>query len=248
MKELSMAETDDKVDNHRSRHTFMEYDTKNPACYFYLLSQCIKKALFVAIALLMYNIYCYSLFLSAFIQYISLMYYSYARPFKSAVHNVIIIFEEAMTLFCFILLFRYANEDSVISLETSQAYAKLFALCVFILTIVPAGLALFEFTLGLRNLRGVCNWTRDYKEEKESFDSSEEEIKNDSDLLKNNSDDSLVEKEITLSSEEEKQEDTPEETESEEEQEEESKEEEPEKKEETKEEIPPPEESRVQTE
>jgi hypothetical protein len=38
MKELSMAETDDKVDNFRSKHIFMEYDTSSPACYFYLLS------------------------------------------------------------------------------------------------------------------------------------------------------------------------------------------------------------------
>jgi hypothetical protein len=133
------------------------------------------------------------------------MYYSYTRPFKSAIYNVIVIFEEAMTLVCFVILFRFANEDSVSSLDTSRTYAKLFALCVFILTIVPAGLALFEFILGLKNLRGVCNWTRDYKEEKQSFDSSEEEEKkNDSDLLKNNSDDSLVEKEITLSSDEDK--------------------------------------------
>jgi lysyl-tRNA synthetase class I len=57
---------------------------------------------------------------------------------------------------------------------------------------------------GLKNLRGVCNWTRDYKEEKEAFESSEEDVKNESDdLLKGQlSEDSLVEKEITLSSEE----------------------------------------------
>jgi hypothetical protein len=37
-KELSMAETDDQVNNKRSNHIFMEYDTSSAVCYYYLLS------------------------------------------------------------------------------------------------------------------------------------------------------------------------------------------------------------------
>jgi hypothetical protein len=75
---------------------------------------------------------------------------------------------------------------------------------VFVLTVVPAILALMELIVNLKNLRSICNWNRDYQEEKESFASSEEEKKDESvDLLKNQvSGDSLVEKEITLSSSE----------------------------------------------
>lgn len=90
------------------------------------------------------------------------MYYSYVRPFKSAIYNIIIIFEEFMTLFCFLILFRYANADSVQDLSTSQSYAKFFSMAVFILTIVPAIFALIELIVNLKNLRTICNWNRDY--------------------------------------------------------------------------------------
>ena len=172
MKELSMAETDEDVQNYRSQHIFMEYDSSHPACYFYLLAQCIKKLAYVAIALTMYNIYCYGLFISAMIAFTSLMYYSFVRPFKTAMHNIIIIYEDFMTFFCFVILFKFANSTSVESLDLSRSTAKFFSLAVFILVIVPAVLTLMEIVLGLKNIRQVCNWNRDYKDEKESFESS----------------------------------------------------------------------------
>jgi hypothetical protein len=158
----------------------------------------------------MYNIYCYALALSAFIAFMSLMYYSFVRPFKSALYNIILIYEEFMTLFCFLILFRYANETSVVDLDTSKAYAKIFAFAVFILTLVPAILALMEFLVSLRHISKICNWKRDYQEEKESFASSDEDRpqKDESDDLlrgEGDSDESLVEKEITLSDSEEDQ-------------------------------------------
>ena len=181
----------------------MEYDTTHPTCYFYLLAQCVKKAMFVALAVLLYNQYCQALFLSAFIQFISLMYYSYVRPFKSPVYNVIIIFEEFMTLLCFLVLFKYASSSAVGDNSSSQSFAKLFSLLVFILTVVPAVLALIELVRSLKNVRQVCNWNRDVKDEKEEFDSSEEEGdgKDDGSMDKQKnqvSEDSLVEKVFLL--------------------------------------------------
>jgi len=203
-KELSMAETDDQVDNLRSNHIFVEYDTSHPACYYYLLTQCIKKAMYVAIALTMYNVYCYGLFLSAIIAFVFLMYYSYVRPFKSALYNLILIFEEFMTFFCFVVLFRYANEHSVENLETSRSTALFFAKMVFVLMVLPAVLALMELINNFKNLSQICNWNRDYQEEKDSFESSEESLKDESvDLLKGKpQEDSLVEKSITIDSSE----------------------------------------------
>jgi hypothetical protein len=98
----------------------------------------------------MYDYYCYAFALSAMIQFASLMYVTYARPFKSALHNVIVIFEDAMTLICFIILFRYSNKDSVQSIDVSRATAKQFSLMVLILTMVPPILAFMEFIRLLR--------------------------------------------------------------------------------------------------
>mmetsp|Transcript_19785 Transcript_19785/g.14521 ORF Transcript_19785/g.14521 Transcript_19785/m.14521 type:complete len:226 (-) Transcript_19785:222-899(-) len=156
-------------------------------------------------ALLMYNIYCSSLFLSAMFSFGFLMYYSIVRPFKSALYNLIVIYEEFMTFFCFVILFRYANEDSVESLEASQSTAKFFSMVVFILVLVPTILAVLEILNNFRHLSQICNWNRDYQEEKDSFESSEEELKEESvDLLKGKGDDDdLVEKSITLDSSEE---------------------------------------------
>ena len=64
MKELNSVDSDDKVKSVRAQHIFVEYDSSHPTCYFYLLAQCIKKALFVAIAILMFKQYCYALAIS----------------------------------------------------------------------------------------------------------------------------------------------------------------------------------------
>ena len=125
----------------------------------------------------MYNIYCYALALSALVSFFSLIYLSMTRPFKSPIHNIMIIFDEFMMLACFIVLFRYANFASVVDKATSEAYAKLFSLLVFILTIVPAILTFIEFLRSLKYFRKICNWKRDYEEEKDTFDSSIEEMK-----------------------------------------------------------------------
>ena len=127
-----------------------------------MLSQCVKKALFVAIALLMYNYYCYALALSALIQFVSLVYMTYVRPFKTGLNNIILIYEEAMTLVCIVLLFRFSNKYSVVSYDTSKAAAKQFAFFVLILTIVPPIIAFIEFVRMLRYIRDICNWKRDY--------------------------------------------------------------------------------------
>jgi hypothetical protein len=66
-KEIDKSETPNKIDSVRGNHIFSEYDPGHPACYNYLVSQCVKKAIFVAIALLMYNIQCFSLLLSAIV-------------------------------------------------------------------------------------------------------------------------------------------------------------------------------------
>ena len=94
----------------------------------------------------------------------------------------------------------------------------MFAFFVFLLTIVPACLALLEFLVSLRHIREICNWKRDYFDEKESFVSSEEnsleaaEAKKKANLSEDlirgegDTDESLVEKEITLSDSEENKE------------------------------------------
>lgn len=68
----------------------------------------------------MYKQYCYALAISVFLQFASLMYLTYVRPFKANLNNVMIIFEEFMTLVCFLVLLRYANKDSVESYDTSR--------------------------------------------------------------------------------------------------------------------------------
>ena len=114
-----------------------------------------------------------------------------------------------MTLVCILVLFRYANKDSVVSSDISKSTAKTFAFYVFLLTVVPPIIAFIEFVRMLRYVRDVCNCKKDYKEEKESFGSSEnsfEKKKDESvDFLKDydKSEESLVEKEITMSSEDE---------------------------------------------
>jgi hypothetical protein len=96
------------------------------------------------------------------------MYNTYVRPFKSALNNVVLIYEEVMTLVCIVILFRYANKDSVVSSDTSKATAKQFALCVLLLTIVPPMIAFMEFIRMLRYIREICNWKRDYPDERAS--------------------------------------------------------------------------------
>lgn len=122
-RELREAVKDEDVKNARSTHIFVEYDSSHPTCYFYLLSQCVKKALFVLLAVAMYKQYCYALAISVFIQFTSLMYLTYVRPFKANLNNIMIIFEEFMTLVCFLILLRYSNKDSVLSHEKSREYA-----------------------------------------------------------------------------------------------------------------------------
>ena len=58
-----------------------------------------------------------------------------------------------MTLFCFVLLFRYANQYSVVDLNTSESSAKQFAFFVMVLLIVPAILAFVEFVRMLKFIR-----------------------------------------------------------------------------------------------
>lgn len=113
------------------------------------------------------------------------MYDCYTRPFKSSLHNVIIIYEDTMTFLCFVLLFRYASQYSVLDLATSQKYAYYFSLLVFFLTVVPAVLALLSLLASFRDFAKICNWKRDFQDEKEQFDSSEEELNETDDLLKN---------------------------------------------------------------
>ena len=173
-KELAMEEKDSDVKSVRAQHIFSEYDPSSAACYSYLIVQQVKKTMFVAIALLMYDIYCYGLALSALISYGSMMYFSFARPFREPIDNLTILYEEVLTLFCFIVLFRFASEDSIDSEETARSTAQLFSLLVFLLTVIPAGLALFALLLSLRYFGKVCNWKRDYQEQQDTFDSREE--------------------------------------------------------------------------
>ena len=108
-----------------------------------------------------------------------------------------------MTLVCFVLLFRYANQYSVVDLNTSESSAKQFAFFVMILLIVPAVLAFIEFVRMLRFIRQICNWNRDYRDEKENEDEVSEKSDSSVDFLKNEPiEDSIVEKSITVSSEE----------------------------------------------
>jgi hypothetical protein len=85
------------------------------------LTQAVKKLLYVGTALGLYSYYCHALALSAIIQMISLMYVAMVRPFKSPWNNVIIIFEEFMMLVCILVLFRFANYDSVQSLDNLKS-------------------------------------------------------------------------------------------------------------------------------
>ena len=171
----------------------------------------MKKVLFTAIALLLYNQYCYSLLLSVLLQFASTLFIAYTRPFKTSLNNISVICQEVMTLLCFLLLFRYANKDSVLTSAQSQATAKQFAFAVLLLTVVPPIVAFMEFVRMLRHVREICNWTREYKDDKESFESTlseEEEAKEQEseDLIKGEGEkesmESMVEREITVSSEE----------------------------------------------
>lgn len=71
---------------------------------------------------------------------------------------------------------------------------------MFLLTIIPAGLALLALLLSLRYIGQICNWKRDYQEEKEQFESSEEEEDSSNLIKKSTESNSLVEKEITIDS------------------------------------------------
>ena len=54
-KEIKEAGSADKVDSVRGKHIFVEYDPTHPTCYFYLVAHQVKKAVFVALAVTMYN-------------------------------------------------------------------------------------------------------------------------------------------------------------------------------------------------
>lgn len=97
-----------------------------------------------------------------------------------------IIFEEFMTLVCFLVLLRYANKDSVESYDKSREFAYMFSFYVLILVIIPPILAFMEFVRMLRYMRDICNWKRDLQDQKDSFESSEPSENEESvDLLKN---------------------------------------------------------------
>ena len=94
--------------------------------------------MFVALALLMYDMQCFALLTSAIISLLSLLYFSYVRPFRSPLYNVAVILIDFLTLACFIVLFNFSN---IYNLEDEQkliAKVKVFAWLVLALTIVPA--------------------------------------------------------------------------------------------------------------
>lgn len=52
----------------------------------------------------------------------------------------------------------------------------------------------------LRNFKQICNWNRDYQEQKPEYDSSEDELNESEDLLKDQvTEDSMVEKSVSIS-------------------------------------------------
>ncbi len=102
------------------------------------------------------------------------MYMSYVRPFKSNLHNTIIIFEDLCLLATFITMFKFMCKESVGSIDESRLFTKIVAFEIFVMLTLPILLAFIEFLLGLRNFNKVCNWTRIYTEEKEADYSSEE--------------------------------------------------------------------------
>jgi hypothetical protein len=107
------------------------------------------------------------------LQFISLIYFTYVRPFKANLNNIMIIYEEFMTFVCFLILLRYSNQNSVLSYVDSSSYAKMFSFYVLLLCIVPPILAFMEFVRMLRYMRDICNWKRDLKDEQDSFESEE---------------------------------------------------------------------------
>ena len=113
IKELAKVDHEREVKNNRSKHLFVEYDTRHPSAMFYLLAMCVKKAIFVGMAITLYNYYCFALGISAFLQFASLMFNAYVRPFRAGLHNAMIIAVDFVTLLCFVVLFRYANAVSV---------------------------------------------------------------------------------------------------------------------------------------
>jgi hypothetical protein len=127
-----------------------------------MLANTVKKAIFVAIALFMVGIKCYSLLLSGFTMFLSLMYFSYVRPFKSPLMNVMLIAQEFLTMTCFLILFKFASPTSVEDIEKSKSQAKVFAMFVTILTIAPAALVVMELVKTMRNFKQICNWKRDF--------------------------------------------------------------------------------------
>lgn len=104
----------------RSEHYFSEYDSSHASCYNYMLANTVKKAIFVGMALLMYKVPCYPLLLSGMVMFVSLMYFSYVRPFKSPIHNVMLICEEFMTMLCFLILFKFSSATSVSDINSSK--------------------------------------------------------------------------------------------------------------------------------
>lgn len=55
---------------------------------------------------------------------------------------------------------------------------------VTVLAAIPAALTILEIVRSMRNFKQICNWNRDYNEQKVDFESSEEELNETEDLLK----------------------------------------------------------------
>lgn len=138
-KELNETDKPDKrVDSVRQNHLFSEYDLSHPTCYHYLIAQQVKKGIFVALALTLYDMQCFALLTSAIICLLFLIYFSYVRPFRSPIYNVALIVIDFLTLICFIVLFNFSNIYNLESILTLKSKVKTFAWVVLFLAIVPA--------------------------------------------------------------------------------------------------------------
>jgi len=188
--------------------------------------------LFVGIAIGLFLEYQYALALAVTFSFLSVMYYSYVRPFRSRLHNVIIIFEDLMLLIIFIMMLHFACpynfnpdndyveklvtingvEQTILATEAEVAAWNMsyyISMMVMILVAVPVLLSFIEFLIGLRFIGKVCNWSRIYFEEREPDYSSESSGKVSDDLRHEDEkdEDSLTVKEISLSMSDEDEED-----------------------------------------
>jgi hypothetical protein len=197
--ELQTVEKDEDLKNVRSKHTMNEYDTRHPIAFYYLLTQCIKKALFVGIALYYNNYLKYQLLISATVAFFSCMFTCYMRPFKSPFFNLIIIYEDVMLFILYLILFRYISADSVKNINLSESWARLFAIALFLMCVVPIALHILDMIRIMKFVNTICDWKPRFRDDDET-DSEENNISDtlSEDIRPEDDSTSVVEKTITL--------------------------------------------------